>query len=489
MPLQELTPPPAVTGLSTLGNVFAGFGADQLARSRTLDDAERKRSQQLQDIDTEIKFKTGEAQKERDARANENAANRSGLLANEQAMATFRDRQSAIQILVNEGFLNGALKADEKAVADAFASFQQAGVDKQYAELWSTPDPATGAPLLTREQSVNPAAVMAAKDKLGAIKAKQIQFQMGQQGNAQATINQLNQQLAGIRQQKEAITRAANEPVRQVTANDQRVAALAAQLAEQTKPGSGRNREAVAAQIPIALKQLNDQAFIEWNSNIQSAKIELESLRRSETELTGALERAMGTFKIAPSNAGALTAPVAAPTASVAPKAATADDIAAAMRAVVGGAGGAASAPAGPSAINPFQNPTNNPVIAAGNDELQSRAQSELNAAVFRNGQIEQELASLSVPQRPSLGVGLGGMSVASVADPIAGATKATALLKAKAENDAKIRSLKAQQMGAVPAGVTAPAMNTATSSTPTPAFAAPEGNWWQASSPPPPGM
>ena len=446
MPLQELSPLPPITGYSTLGGVISNLGQDQLQRAAQLQDA--------------------------------------------QAMDTFRARQAGIQLLINEGYLDGSQRDNPEAVQAAYNQAKADGVDKRYFELYQTPDE-TGQPLLKPADAGNAQLVQAAKEKLGAIKAKQLQFQMGQPANAQATVNDIQNQLAQVRAQKEAITQKANEPAPQYSPNDAKVVALAQQLAEQQKPGSGRNREAVAAQMPIAYKQLNDQAFVAWSQNVQSAKIELESLRRTEAELTDALVRTSQTFKVAPS-----VRPTAAPSmlqnpAASAPRVASAEDIAAAMRAAIGGQSAPSSAAPDAASSGLLENPTNDPTISAGNEMLQRQrvatVQNQLNEAIQTGAKIEAQINSArntSAPMTiPAFGGGLGGPSPVQTQAPagvLGAAQQVSSLLKAKAENEARIKALQAQLAGPAPATSTAPAINTPTSSTPTLGVGAYQAGWWK---------
>lgn len=489
MALQELSPQPAVVGPALLGSVIANAGADYLQRNRQLADQERARANQLADVASTRQYA--------DTRFD---VERSRMLADEEKRMQYQRALAGVQMLVQEGLLDGSMADPTKpenipAIQAAYKQAHEMGLDKIYKDLLETPGK-DGKPLLTPEDVIAPDArlrIQAAKGQLNAIKAGQLKFQLDQPANAQATVDQLNQQLAAIRAQKEQVVREANQPAPQYQPNDPQVAQLASQLAEQQKPGSGRNRESIAAQIPAALKQLNDQAFIAWNQQTQSAKIELESLRRSEAELTNSLERAMSTFRVAPSNSATLAAPqptaeVAAPSA---PKVASAEDIAAAMRAVVGGS----DAPDEPGVRRPIllENPTNNSTIAEGNAEIQRRAsaqtQAQLNAAIADGATIEKQLAAApqgALASAPIIySAGSPGASPVTLAkDRVFKATAVADLLKQKAANDAKVKALQAQLMGPAPATVSAPAVNTPTASTPSTGYgtqgfgAAPE--WWR---------
>ena len=471
MPLQELSAPPPVTGYSALGNVLASQGADALQRSR-----------QLQDVQSARAYASAEGDKRR-----------SEQLQDAQTMEKFRNREAGIRLLINEGYLNESQVGDENAVNDARARFVADGRDKIYQELFNTPDE-SGKPLLSHEEATNPALVQAAKDKLGAIKAKQLQGQLAQPANAQATVNDLQQQLAQVRAQKQAVTQAANQPVPQYQPNDPKVVQLAQQLAEQIKPGSGKNREAVAAQMPVAYKQLNDQALMAWSQGVQSAKIELESLRRSEAELTDALVRTSQTFKVAPSVHGTAAPAVLQNPGPTVPRVATAEEIAAALRAAMGGARPtpAPDEASGSSAL--LDNPTNDPTISAANEDVQQRqaqaVKDSLNLAITQGNEINQKIAAarqgqLANPTTPAFSP--MGVPLMPASSSRYDAGKAVAdLLKQKADNDARVKALQAQLIGPIPATGTAPVMNSAGASTPTIGAAQAPAAWWQTANPPP---
>jgi hypothetical protein len=450
-----------VTGLSQLGGVLADVGKTYERNARQDQLLAQQRAQQLQDV-----------QSQRDYQDRVRREERTGHIQDEATMAVLRQGMALKGALINEGLLNPADQNNPQAVSDAWQEMQRRGLDKVYGELLSTPGE-DGRPLLTQEDLTNPAAVNEAKNKLGALKAKVLQTSMEQPENADRTLNDLNQQIANIRAQKDAATARANQPVPQYAPTDPKVMALASQMAEQAKPGSGRNREAIAAMAPMAQKQLNEQAMLAHAQDVQSAKIELESLRRSEAEMTGTMERIMSTFKRAPSK----TPPAAvlqSPTAPV-PKSATAQDLAAAINKMVGTQTPAAPA-AGTATI--LENPTNNPVIARGNDEIRRQKtvalQSTLNDTIQEGQQIDAELQRAASPVNTTTPAGVlgGGMVPYRPPDPVVQGQQTAALLKRKADNERRRRELEAQLQGPSSVDVASPTVNTPTSSTPM---------WWQA--------
>lgn len=478
MPLQELSPLPPVTGYSTLGATLSGIGTDALQRSR-----------HLQDVASERQFVSGESDKERAFRSTEAASASSRQLANEVELERQRSFAAGVQILINEGYLDGSRRDDKQAVADAYRRAQADGVDKLYVELTTTPDQ-DGKPLLTHAELNDPTAVQAAKEKLGAIKARQMQFQMAQPANAQATVDSLSQQLAQHQSRIAEISARLDQPARQFAPTDPEVQALAVQLAEQAKPGSGRNREAIAQMLPIAQKQLNDQAFVQHSQDVQAATRQLDGERYAEATLAQTLDHAMQTGKVFPSRVASNPSALRSPSTAATPRVASAADIASAMRAAVGGSGTAAPGPS-PS-LAPIDNPTNNQTIEAGNVEarrmLHAQTESELNRALEEGRQIDAALSdAASRGSTPggyvSSGMfpGASMMGISHNADPLGAAKDTAGLLKQKADNAARVKALQAQLIGPTAATVTAPVMNTPATSTPTLGAAQGAPNWWQA--------
>lgn len=473
-----------VSGLSQLGSVLLDASQNYARNKRQDELLDRQRAQQLQDVAAQRAYSDKVRSEERGAR-----------IQDETAMAIIRQGMALKTALINEGLLNPADANNPDAVQSAYAQFQQRGLEKLYQELIMTPG-ADGKPLLAPEDVLNPALVAEAKSKLGAVKAEQLKFTMDQRGNAQATVNDLQGQLAQIRQQKDAISKSIAEPAPQYRPNSPEVMQLASQLAEQAKPGSGRNREAVAAMVPMAQKQLNDQSLLQHAQQVQAARAELDSLRYSEVQLTNSLERAMGTFKVAPSpgqTAAVLQNPVSA---APAPRAATAQDITAALSKLTGKPAAQSTSAGAPALPSILDNPTDNPVITAGNEEIKRRGaamlQTQIDDAVREGQQIDQALASAAAPQQSYFTAGPGGGRPTPLTvspDPVNAAQFTSDLLKRKAANDAKVQSLRAQLQGPTAAAVTPPAINTSTYSTPAPAFAMPSApaipNWWQSMTPP----
>lgn len=480
-----------VTGLSGLGAALADAGADYLGRTRQLEDEKRRRGYQLEDTQSARAYQDSVRREER-----------VGRIEDQQTLDRQHARQVLITTLQTEGLLAPGKENDEQAVAAAYAEAQRRGLDKLYQELLSTPGP-DGKPLLTQADLGNPARVQAAKDALGAIKADRMKFQLGQQDNAQATADSLQQQLTAVRAKSAEIAGRIDAPVRQFGPADREVLTLASQMAEQAKPGSGRNREAITAMVPVAQKQLNDQSLIQHAQEVQSATRELESLRYNEAQLTNALRETLQTFKVAPSrasNAATLQSPTAAAPAG-APKPATADQMTAAMDAVFGKAAPAQGATPAPGAAM-LANPTNDPLISQENtrregDAWQKNLADPFNAAMDKVDRIKAEInrvrAGLPPPNAPAVTFGLPNANDIYNNPTV----KANSLSQLLVELDAaqkEAEQARRAMLGvpAVPKPVSAPAATPgAMLSSPAPISAPPPSppQWWKTGAPAPAGV
>jgi hypothetical protein len=474
-----------VTGLSGLGAALADAGADYLGRTRQTQDEARRRGQQLQDV-----------QAARDYQDQVRREERSGRLEDETKLQTMRQAAALKTVLVNEGLLSPGDVDKPEAVTTAWNEMQRRGLDRMYQDLLSTPG-LDGKPLLTQEDLSNPAKIAAAKDALGAIKAKQLQFSMGQQSNAQATVDNLEGQLAGVRRRSQEVAKTIDAPAQQYTPASPEVLQLAAQLAEQSKPGSGRDRQAIAAMAPMAMKQLNEQALLAHAQRVQAATRELESLRYNEAQLTNAMREAMQTFKVAPSkgaSAAVLEGPASA--APAGPKAASADQMAAAMDAVFGKqtpAAGAASS--GPTVL---ANPTNEPIIARENTrraavDWQKNLADPYTAALDKVDRIKADIQRVrsGAPPPGALAPGMFGAPADLYSNPTVQANSLSALLVEldQAQKDAEAARRAMLGVPSVPKPALAPAPTPgAMLSNPMPSgSAAPVApGWWNAGAPAP---
>jgi hypothetical protein len=381
-----------VTGLSGLGSAIAGAGADYLGRTRQLQDESRRRGYQLEDVQSARAYSDTVRKEERSAR-----------LEDQKTIDERRARQVMITTLQAEGLLAPGRENDDAAVAAAYEEARRRGLDKLYQELFSTPGP-DGKPLLTQADISDPTKIQAAKDALGKLKADQLKFGMDQRGNAQSTVNQIYTDLAQIRAQKENANRVVSAPAPHYGPESPEVIRYATQMA--TKPGGGRpSREDIAAAIPQAQKDLNGQALIEHAQRQQAARAELDSLRYSEAEKTNVLEKMTGTFKIAPSNVGTSVLQQPTPVAAT-PKAATADQMAAAMDAVFGKAPTPAAAGASPGAVA-LANPTSDPLIAQENQRRSTETwrttlADPFNVAMDRVDKINSEIQRVREGRPPA---------------------------------------------------------------------------------------
>lgn len=496
MALQELSPPPPITGFATLGNAIAQAGNDYRVRGDQLQDAARLRQQQLDDAARNRANQLSDVQSERTYLDTEGDKRRREAIEDKAKMLKVENRADGIKILENEGYLNPRNEDNDQAIDDARSRFQSDGLDKQYVALFTTPDE-NGHPLLLHREATNPALVQAAKDKLSSIQAKATQAAMTQPGNAQFTVNDLMAKLNKEQSEADAISTQLSQPPRNYLLGDPEVRALAVQLAESSKLGSGKDRAVVASLLPEAQKQLNTTSFVQHNDNIQAWRTQLQDLRYKQTTTTQALKEAIAASHTYPSPGGN-GAPSSVPPLTlggggppplqVAPSAA----IQSAMSSIVGGNNPPPAPPTGAPAPSPLiENPTNDPIIAAGNSAIagadKQDIQNNLNAAIQDGQKIDNLLKMASTAISIPGGVDPEESPSLPSPDPIGGAQQTASLLKQKADNDAKIKALQAQLQGPVPAGVTPPSINTASSFTPSPAFASPAvpplslgGNWWQ---------
>ena len=310
--------------------------------------------------------------------------------------------------------------------------------------------------------------------------------------NAQGLVDNAATQLNDVRANIDRWTRRIDAQPPIIRPNDPQVLALAQQLA-----GGSRNREEIAAMVPKALEQVQLQATYNYQISLRAAQDVLQSLKTSETQLTNLIQTGIqqriaprvGPTRPTPTEAEGLRSLLGSTPTPQRP--ATAEDIAAVVNQALGGGGRPAGAPAS-AGTSPgaqlFANPTNNPAVAAGNAELAARGpamlQAQINDVTRQISQLDTDLQSAGTPRTPTLGMGIGGYSVGSVSDPVAGARNATTMLQQRAELENRRRQLEAQLRGPTVGAATPPAISTPTTSTPAVQFGAPPpsggGRWWE---------
>lgn len=488
MPLQELAPPPPVTGFSSLGNALAGGANDYRLRQQQLQDEARSRSQQLEDVASQ-----------RDWLQREGDTTRAEELKKQEDLTKFQNEEAGKTLLVNEGLLDGGKRDDPTAVSVARARFVAEGLDKIYNELFITPDENTGKPLLTHADATNPALVQAAKDKLSALKAKQLQFQLMQPGNADAYLNQKNGELVASQKREQQIVSQLNQPPRQFGPNDQETMALATQLAEQIKPGSGQDKRAVMAQISTAQQQLNNQELLNRRDRIASAHQQIEAERYNQASITQAIDKAVQIFRQAPSGARAappsdtasLLNPNSAPSPQVAPQGSPSDFLSK-FKAIQAQPTAAAVPPPAPD--NSIVIPDNAPpevataMRSAQADQMSAQRKATIDDPLASTqaqiAQIDQQLKNMSAIGGPVITGGGGFGAPPGIYSNVDNAKAMSTLLQQKAALQQKADQLKAAQGSGVSGDVTPGGASTPVSFTPA-SFSAPSltsPQWWQAS-------
>ena len=488
MALQELSPPPPITGYTALGNAVNQGSRDNMIRQLQLQDEERQRANQSTEAD----------------RAS------SRLLENQKAIEDYRNREAGIRVLINEGLLMESQRSDEVAIETARKAFAASARGKMYGELFNTPDE-NGQPLITREEAMDPAKVQAAENRLSQIKSKQANQTLGlanmeleakKKGliGGQAAANRSLQAETKLNERIDRLTNELNSPVPPVTEGE--ILNLARNLWLQNHPGekmAPTDSAKLSAEIGQATQDLQTARYMAAKEERDLKNQEISILRQqliSGTMLNA--KYASGNFY-----ADETTPPPQSGLASISGQTQPLSAQSGSTRSFLERAAAIqdpsqASNPPPPSG-QLIDNPTNNPTIAAGNAQLQSQQkkqlQSELNAAIVEGQQIEQQLQEASTGVRPgSRGIfqapNLGGFGYdPSSIGQVEAAQITSNTLKAKAMNDAKIKALQAQLVGPVVATATPPAINTPTSFTSTPAFATPTGllsqsqtpQWWQA--------
>lgn len=422
---------PNVTGLSALGEAISNGTRDYA----NLEVAQRLRDEQR-------------AYNER-----ESDKQRKEHLQDAQRLELMRARTAGLQVLINENLLDPNKIDDQQAVQAAFEEAQRRGIDKLYNDLLTTPG-SDGKPLITEADLSNPAKVQAAKDALGAIKAKQLQFSMGQHENAQSTVDAIAGRL-GQRQARIAdLSGKLDAPAPQYGLNDPQVQALAVQLAEQAKPGSGKNMQAVSQMLPDAQKMLNDQALVAHAQQLQSVREQLTAERYAEASDTNALDHAMQVGKVFPSKGATISPSILRAPSAAAPKVATPEQIAAAMRAALGANGG--GAPSGSVVVPTNADPeTQNYIAEQNRAKAAMDAQQILAPLISREAQIQSEINDVKsapdetpAPQAIDSELGWMNLPTGSVDQKPYKAKKLSSLyLELKNVQDQKAK-LKAQQLG-----------------------------------------
>lgn len=434
MALQVLPSPPPVTGYAQLGNVIANAGERYAQTARQDQLMAQARAQQLADVES-----------------NRAASRAEGDRIYERARgAQLSDVESS--------------RAREDQLRDVARGFQLE--DREEGRLW-----AEGAQI--REEMRKLAAMKPDRD------------------NAQQMANAYAEQLNRVVAREEEISRVLTSKPAQFSPNDPAVQNLAQQLA-----GGSQKREDIAREVPKALEQLNGEAIYRHSVQMRAAQDVLVGIKATQQQASALLQQLMQTFRVAPTVApptgGAVSGPGAlggepapAPMRTIgASGLAGALDRALGVTTPQAPAAAGASAPAMPAGGALLDNPTANPVIERGNAALQQQArlqrQNDLNAAIREREVIAQQLAQAASTVSSAPVGAMGGMVPYRIPDPIVNAQQTADLLKQQAAADAKVKQLQMQEMGPAAGGVTLPAANTLTFSTPATSFAPKTSQWWQ---------
>lgn len=405
MPLQVLPSPPPVTGYSVLGDTIGRLGSEYEQRARQDQLLAQARSNQLADI--ENRSKEGDKDFARNL-----AARREDI---------------------------GSQRTYEDKVRGETQGFQRDQMEDQY--LYGE----------------------AAKI---ADETRRLAAQRPDKDSAQQYVDDAAKQLTSVRAESRRVSQIALSDPPQVEPNSAEVRNLAQQLA-----GGSKKKEEIDAMVPKAVEQMNGLLLLKHAQQVKAAQQVFGSLKENEKQLTDIVQQGMSTFHVSPSTPPpGIGGPSALSDDTGPMRQMGTGDLAGALSRVIGPQAATAQAPGGPGA-QLLDNPTANPVIDRGNAELMARQsgqqQAALNAALAQREAIAQQLAQAPAAKRPTLGMGLGGMSVTQFSDPAVAGQQTANLLKQQAMNEAQIKQLQAAVTPGAALGPVAPAVNTATSSTP----------------------
>lgn len=256
MPLQELSPPPRVTGLSNLGAILADVGSN-IERTREADRLRAEsRANQLADVASSRTFSQQEGDRQY-------ARSRADQLADVQS-----SRNAQLGLLGLEHEWRRDDESDARIYAEGRALAEHAQKLKEF-----QPD----------------------KD------------------SAKALSNESNNILRGVRARAEELQRVITSEPRQVGANDPAVMNLARQMAGSDK------MDIIQTMIPKALEQLNGEALLRHQFRTRAAQEALMSLKATEQQATDVIQTIMTKFGVVPEGAPPGASVLAQPTAAAAP--------------------------------------------------------------------------------------------------------------------------------------------------------------------------
>ena len=348
MPLQVLPVVNQPDGLAMLGDVIGAGARDYEQRTRQLADEDRRRGQQLADIASA-----------RSWQHEENVSSDDRRLAQEKALQEIRTQEDIKRTLISEGLLAPGDINDQAKVSAAFELARQRGLDQLYAELTSTPDE-NGKPILSRDDFGNPAAISAAKTKLGQMKAAKLAFTDSQAKNAQTELGRIASQINQVQGAAAALDQKLGAPAPALSQDELTSAAI--QIAGAAHPGKPPSNQEIAAAMPQAKQQLEQAAVQKWMMDKQDAQVQRGVLASQLQDLRYQYDTLVNKFNVAPvpgsMGAPAAGAPLANPVTEASPQ----------QRAAAAAALIPPKPPGGPGAPSLLANPTNDPIITAAND-------------------------------------------------------------------------------------------------------------------------
>lgn len=199
MALQELSPPPQITGPSALGGALLGI-SDRYAQTTRQDQLlEQQRKHQ-----DELLLGERAYQDRRDL------TQRQGRLEDDQTLLRQRATEAGIQVLINEGLLDPTQRDSREAVAAAYQTAKQNGLEKMYSDLLTVPGPG-GKPLLTIADLQDKTKVDAAKGAYNQMRASQLQRELDLPARMTEDANSVAAQFQKVSEEEAGVLRQLQE--------------------------------------------------------------------------------------------------------------------------------------------------------------------------------------------------------------------------------------------------------------------------------------
>lgn len=310
-------------------------------------------------------------------------------------------RKGAIELLVTHGYLTSIDDANDPVkFHQALLASQRDGLYQRYQALMSTPDPATGKPLLSPSEMTDPLKVNAAMDKMATYQAGQTGIGLQGARNAKDAATAAQLQLQQIQQQKQDLNQRVQALQAQAQPTDKEIDAQALIIASQgLKPPEVPSDAAKAAARPQAMQEIMATKL----QQIAALRAPIDEQRRNLDASENRITQQLNEFskKNVYPDSSQLTDPTddsAAPAAS-----APALD----PRVVGNAALGALVRPAAAPAAQPgmLADPTgSDPIIAAENQRrqglaFQNNVTTPLQQAQQEAASIDQQLQTARAPQ------------------------------------------------------------------------------------------